>query len=593
MSSQEKNCSEEDIALKSFFLGPQAENAPWFSYVVAEMLNSWFFWRMSCYPKDGRSIAVTDHVHPQFKKRQQGIVDLLRSVSSAFEAEIPKFSPRYVGHMFSEISMPALLGHFVTLLHNPNNISEESSKVGSKFEEDAVALLSEMVGMPGSIGHFTSGGTVANFEAYLRARMRMYMWLTLSLEIRNQGGSKHSYFESCHLGWQQFEDSVGKLGLSRDEFQKRNLLNQNPFDVSVRLQEAYGRPFRGPVLLVPKHRHYSWQKTAHHFGLGEEGLWPVQLRKDGTMDTCDLKLTIDKARSVDRPIVAVISVAGTTEFGNIDAISEIESLLLQLRVKENIHIWHHVDAAYGGFFCSLLRGSQHPNQSKVVSEDLRRNLESICTANSVTLDPHKLGYVPYSCGALLVRDSREYSCFDVDAPYIAFDETKKVGKQTLEGSRSAAGAVATWMTGKSIGFHAEGYGRILSRTILQKREFESRLVGATNKVIVIEETQTNVCCFFVADRGDAVSKINKETLALFHKLSKREENGFFVSKTLLQCSDHISMLGSYFDKLGLVVDAKEIQLLRLCLMNPFFSSKETSLDFTEELVKLIVECVHG
>lgn len=43
--------------------------------------------------------------------------------------------------MFSEISMPALLGHIITLLHNPNNISSEPSTVGTEIEKDAIHFL--------------------------------------------------------------------------------------------------------------------------------------------------------------------------------------------------------------------------------------------------------------------------------------------------------------------------------------------------------------------------------------------------------------------------------------------------------------------
>ena len=36
---------------------------------------------------------------------------------------IPFFSRRYASHMCFETSMPAILGYFVTMLFNPNNVS--------------------------------------------------------------------------------------------------------------------------------------------------------------------------------------------------------------------------------------------------------------------------------------------------------------------------------------------------------------------------------------------------------------------------------------------------------------------------------------
>ena len=93
-----------------------------------------------------------------------------------------------------------------------------------------------------------------------------------------------------------------------------------------------------------------------------------------------------------RPII-VVSVAGTTELGKADPIAGINSLLAENEREYRYRPWHHVDAAYGGFFCTLL---DSPELKPEVSSALR----AIRDADSITLDPHKLGYVPYSSGGL-------------------------------------------------------------------------------------------------------------------------------------------------------------------------------------------------
>lgn len=582
-------CSEDDIALKSFFLGPQAENASWFNFAISDALNSWFQWRMSCYPKDGRAISPTDQSHLKFKKRQEQLLSLLRQVTKDFESEIPKFSPRYIGHMFSEISLPALLGHFVTLLHNPNNISKESSQVGRRFEEEGIELLVKMLGFESAFGHFTSGGTVANFEAFLRARNRLYIWLGLAIKCREGGISTGSLFRACHQGWESFSQVLHEHKFHYADAQSNSLLRFSPFEAAQKLGKLWGKGFYGPVLLVPVHRHYSWQKAAQHFGLGEEGLWPVKLTSDGTMDVSDLEFQIARAESENRPIVAVVSVVGTTEIGNVDPLSKIESLLSRLRSEENLHIWHHVDAAYGGFFCSLFQdknGQTHLNNS-VLEHDIGNDIASVRLANSVTLDPHKLGYVPYSCGAILVKHHQEYTCFDIDAPYISFEESRSVGTQTLEGSRSATGAVATWLTGKSIGFHSDGYGRVIARTISQKRDVEKLLRALGSGVNLIQPTHSNICCFFIANQNQRLSQVNLQTLQLYQDLQGNTQQDFFVSKTAFKVRDYTKMLANHFEKLRLELDDENLQVIRLCLMNPFFSSNETDVNFAEELVQKI------
>ena len=276
-------CSNDDVALKSFFLGPQAENKDWVQYQVFHIFKSYFEWRMKVHPEDGRAISGGDQAVHEFKAQQDHTEELLTNLARRFEGEIPKFSPRYIGHMFSEISLPALFGHILTVLHNPNNISMESAKVGVEIENEALQALAVMVGFEKPYGHFTSGGTVANFEMLFRAR--------------------------------------------------------------ARVQELHGSS-RDAVLMVPAHKHYSWTKGAFVFGV--ENLWTIPLDETGHLDLVELEKLIDRANSEKKPILGVVSVAGTTEMGLLDPIHKVADLLDRKTSLGN-EIWHHIDAAYGAF----------------------------------------------------------------------------------------------------------------------------------------------------------------------------------------------------------------------------------------------------
>src|SRR5690606_29173426 len=110
----------------------------------------------------------------------------------------------------------------------------------------------------------------------------------------------------------------------------------------------------------------------------------------------------------------VVSVAGTTELGTFDPIDEVSKLLTTYRDERDLHIWHHVDAAYGGYFCSLDRTTLPKATAKAV--------KGIQDSDSITLDPHKLGYVPYASGSLLIRSSPDYFMSPFGAPYVQFQE---------------------------------------------------------------------------------------------------------------------------------------------------------------------------
>jgi len=569
--------------LKSFFLGPQAENAEWLRFLTNGMLERWFEWRKGVFPVDGRAISLADQESVEFRTRRSRFEEHLWSLMRRFEGEIPKFSPRYIGHMFSETSLPALLGHFVALLHNPNNISGESSRVGVEIESEAIAALRAMIGYPdaeaagASIGHFTSGGTVANFEAALRARNRVSSWLAAGAADPE---SDLSLFEAAHQGWTRFEGSVRRAGPA---VRKYDFAGGNPWEVGQLISERYRQEFRGPVLLVPESKHYSWKKAVSLLGLGEEAFWPVALDAEGRLCVAALARRIDEAEQAQRPILMVVSVAGTTELGVLDPVDRVQDLLAGLARERGVHIWHHVDAAYGGFLCSL-RG----DESDVLGEAQRRSLDAIRLANSVTLDPHKLGYVPYACGAYIGRDIQDWTTRSFDGPYLQFDAARDKGQHTLEGSRSASGAAATWLTARAIGLDRDGYGRILGRTIHMKRALEERLRESELPVRLAPHTDSNILAFCVARKGESVEHANRMTAHLLETLSSGSAGrGFFVSQTRLSWSGYGDYLDQYIKTWNGRRDSDQLLLVRLCLMNPFFGSREMEADFPGELVERI------
>jgi hypothetical protein len=59
---------------------------------------------------------------------------------------LPFWSPRYAAHMCMDMSMPALLGYFMTMLYNPNNVSIEASPLTTVAEMEAGLQLCDLVG---------------------------------------------------------------------------------------------------------------------------------------------------------------------------------------------------------------------------------------------------------------------------------------------------------------------------------------------------------------------------------------------------------------------------------------------------------------
>ncbi len=571
--------------MKAFFLGPKSENEAWVRSEIQAILDHWFNWRKSLFPDDPEAITQAERLGAPFLQERERMSQAIAELNDLLKAETPKFTPRYIGHMVSELSLPGILGHFATLLHNPNNTSKEVSRVGTIIEREALEMLAEMIGFePAKVaGHFTSGGTIANFEAIWRARFRMDHWLSLALYLAEHKGVHLHLFDGAHMGWERYHQLLGEHGIEEAALRAYSAVAGNPFDTATRVSALIGAPYRGPVILVPGNKHFSWQKGTNIFGLGEEAFWSVATDKTGRLSVADLKAQIERAETENRPVMMVISVVGTTETGEIDPVHDVSALLAGLRASRGRrYIWHHVDAAYGGYMCSVL----HQGGSKWLSAHGDAALRSIREAESVTIDPHKLGYVPYACGAFLARDEEAYAVSSFKAAYLDRPDLGK-GKwsTTIEGSRSAAGAAATWLTGKSMGFTSPAFADVINSTFEACHAFRNAIAEAHDWVQVLEPMETNVLCFSLARQGEALSRSNEITRKVTEAFVASPN--FAVSQTDLGTAFMGAQIKTHVNTYDGKLDTDHLILVRCVFMNPFLSvpavRKKIIAEFVDEL----------
>ena len=583
--SSKTDCNPSDIAIKSLFLGPQSENGDWFCSAVMRVLENTVKWRKSLFPGDGKAISLEDQSDPEFLKLRSHLESSLDELLRRLEGEQPKFTPRYIGHMVSETTLPALLAEFALLLHNPNNASPEVAKVGAQLETEAIAALSEMLGfLPNRArGHFTSGGTLANFEAVWRALHRFDKNLALALYLIDQNALPETdLFNLMHLSNARYDALFMQHGVLPERLAPYSILNCGRW--SLKIPSQIQKINLSPILLVPSNKHYSWPKAALVFGLGLESFWQVRLDAEGRLDTEDLRFKIEKAQAESRPILMIVSVAGTTEMGEVDPIEKIQDLLDQ---HTDLSFWHHVDAAYGGFFAAVLRGEKQ-NQAAGLGATTLTSLGALGRVSSITIDPHKLGYIPYACGAFIARDEDHYVSPRIAAPYLKADSPQANWSTTLEGSRSAAGAAAIWLTFQTLGFNGTGFGRILSKTVEAKNLFRSHL-EKIDGVCLVDPSDTNIVCFTVAQHHQTLTSVNRRAKALFDLIESGPE--FSVTRTILQRSAYEKLIARFCLQYSIVDDGSDLFLLRLVLMNPFICSQNMKTDFAQNFASEIASAL--
>ncbi|MCA8999560.1 MAG: aspartate aminotransferase family protein [Planctomycetaceae bacterium] len=84
--------------------------------------------------------------------------------------DCPYHHPLYLGQMLKPPHPIAQLAYTLAMSLNPNNHAYDGGRASSEMEKESVTQLAEMFGWSQHLGHLTSGGTIANFEALWVAR---------------------------------------------------------------------------------------------------------------------------------------------------------------------------------------------------------------------------------------------------------------------------------------------------------------------------------------------------------------------------------------------------------------------------------------
>ena len=174
----------------------------------------------------------------------------------------------------------------------------------------------------------------------------------------------------------------------------------------------------------------------------------------------------------------VVGSAGTVDIGAIDDLAALSELCREEG------LWFHVDGAYGAL--------------GVLSPALAPRLAGLETADSIALDFHKWGQVPYDAGFLLVRDGRQHrETFSAPAAYLR-RETRGLAAGSLWpcdlGPDLSRGfrALKTWFTLKTYG--TDRLGAMIGRTCALAGYLEAR-IQAEPRLELLAPVQLNIVCF--------------------------------------------------------------------------------------------------
>ncbi len=232
--------------------------------------------------------------------------------------------------------------------------------------------------------------------------------------------------------------------------------------------------------------HFSIERSVDILGLGRNSLRKIPTDDGFHVRTDALQKQIEADVGAGATPCCVIGIAGATSTGVIDPLRELAAI-----ARAN-NCWYHVDAAYGG--------------TLAFSEKHRGKLAGLELADSITFDPHKWMFVPFSCGALLVRDGGRIlrDSFDITPEYLNEDR----GGADVEFDFFRYGQMGTrrfislklWMALKFMG--REGYAAVIERQI-ELTEYLASRIDESADFKRAGPVETAVCCFKFSPAGFA------------------------------------------------------------------------------------------
>lgn len=370
-------------------------------------------------------------------------------------------------------------------------LPREASDLGDVYREFADCIVPYATGNvhPGFMGWVHGGGTAVGMLAEM---------LAAGLNA-NLGGRDHVPIEVERqvAEWtrQMFDFPAGASGIFVTGTSMANLMavlvaRRAALGPSVR---RHGVGSEGALLTAytSKAAHGCISKAMDIAGLGGDALRCIEVSRDHRIDLAALRerIAVDRKTGL-RPFLVVAS-AGTVDIGAIDDLAAIAALC-----REG-NLWFHVDGAFGAL--------------GILSPALAPRLAGIESADSIALDFHKWGQVPYDAGFLLVRDGeRQRDAFAAPAAYLQREARGlaagspwpcDLGPDLSRGFR----ALKTWFTLKTYG--ADRLGAIIARTCRLAGYLEARIL-AEPRLELLAPVNLNIVCFRY--RSDDANRVNGE-----------------------------------------------------------------------------------
>ncbi len=263
---------------------------------------------------------------------------------------------------------------------------------------------------------------------------------------------------------------------------------------------------------------------------------------------------------------------------------------------------------------------------------------AMADADSTTVDPHKMGFVPYPAGIVAFRNGLVTEHIVERAQYIsdeaggikAIDQplhVEAVGPYIVEGSKPGAAALSCWLAHKTIPLDVHGHGQIVRTTLLSAKKLFKHLTNHRHLFDAIHaevtgedrchlpftfaplfEPDTNIVCFVARpmrwQEGKLVAGdwrlpwLNLLNELIYAATSIAPLEGrrppptvqpFFVSRTRFEQRQYdAASIAAMLEHVGITADEYRrhgLFVLRSTVMNPWYGEAEqVGVDYLRQFV---------
>lgn len=601
--------------INALFLGPKSENAQFFKDALISCVNDHLYWRKDFHPEDEPIISYEERASSAYQKVQEKTLSVLDKLSAKMrETSAPWHSPRYLGHMNSEVLMASILGYVTAVFYNPNNVAYEGSPATTPMELEVGMDLCRLLGYDTSKawGHITCDGSVANLEGLWYARNLSSLPFAIQA-VRPELVSGKTDWQLANMSIEEILDLAQKVKDVWDDIRNHSVRGTG-VDVS-----KLGK------WIVPQSKHYSWVKAADIMGIGLQNVIDIQVDQHFRMDIDVLEKTINDLIDQQIPVLGVVSVIGSTEEGAVDYLDKVIALKEKFQKEKGISFYVHADAAYGGYTRAIFLDEnsnfmeydalvQRLHDEGIIDNDIAwpprdvyNAYKALEKADSITIDPHKMGYVPYAAGGVVIKDKRMVDAISFFAAYVFEAGTSSpllLGSYILEGSKSGAAAASVWVAHQLIPLNITGYGKIIGASVNGAHLFynliaKTKSIEVNGKKVRIEalvDPDFNIVDFAFNPEGNTdLEYMNEINLKLWEQSSATGvpilKKDFITSHTDLAYEDYKDAPKNLALRLGIPAEAWDkvhsIRVLRSCVLSPYLGLPKVTKEYWDSFMESI------